>query len=51
MRIYFLIGRVEEWLAKKISWLEMRYSDRKIHENGLEKVLLCRSVHIVISSL
>lgn len=40
-----------EWLASRISWLEMRYGDREIHENGLEKVFLCRSVCIVISSL
>lgn len=40
-----------EWLAERISWLEMRYGDREIHENGLEKVFLCRSVCIVISSL
>lgn len=30
MRIYFLIGRVEEWLAEIFSWLEMGYDDRKI---------------------
>lgn len=40
-----------EWLTLEISWLEKRYSDRKIHENGLEKVFSCRSVCIVISSL
>ena len=40
-----------EWLAERISWLGMRYGDRKIHKNGLEKVFLCRSVCIVISSL
>ena len=40
-----------EWLASRISWLGKRYGDRKIHENGVEKVFLCRSVCIVISSL
>ena len=40
-----------EWLASRISWLEMRYGDQKIHENGLEKVFSCRSVCIVITSL
>ena len=40
-----------EWLDEKISWLEIRYGDQKIHENGLEKVFLCRSVCIVITSL
>lgn len=40
-----------EWLPSKISWLGMRYKDRKIHENGVEKVFLCRGVCIVISSL
>ncbi len=40
-----------KWLAEKISWLKMRYGDRKIHENGLEKVFSCRSVCIVITSL
>lgn len=40
-----------EWLAERISWLEMRYDDQEIHQNGLEKVFLCRSVCIVISSL
>lgn len=34
MRIYSLIGRVEEWLASRISWIEMRYGDRKTHEDG-----------------
>lgn len=51
MRIYSLIGRVEEWLPSRISWLERRYGDREIHENGVEKVFLCRSVCIVITSL
>ena len=51
MRIYFLIGRVEEWLAIRISWVEMRYKDGKTHENGLEKMFLCRKACIVISSL
>lgn len=40
-----------EWLSSRISWVEMRYKDRKIHKNGLEKMFLCRSVCIVISSL
>lgn len=40
-----------EWLASKISWLKMGYGDQEIHENGLEKLFLCRSVCIVISSL
>lgn len=40
-----------EWLAERISWLGMQYKDREIHENGLEKMFLCRSVCIVISSL
>lgn len=40
-----------EWLPSRISWLGMRYKDRKIHENGLAKVFLCRSVCIVITSL
>lgn len=51
MRIYSLIGRVEEWLASRISWLGKRYDDRKYHENRLKKKVLCRSVYIVISSL
>ena len=40
-----------KWLAERISWLEMRYDDQEIHQNGLEKVFLCRRVCIVISSL
>ncbi len=40
-----------EWLPSRISWLGMRYKDREIHENGVEKVFLCRSVCIVITSL
>ena len=47
---YFDIIMIE-WLAERISWLEMRYDDQEIHQNGLEKVFLCRSVCIVISSL
>ena len=47
---YFDIIMIE-WLAERISWLGMRYGDRKIHENGREKVFLCKSVCIVISSL
>ena len=35
----------------RISWLGKRYSDRKIHKNELDKLFLCRSVCIVISSL
>lgn len=40
-----------EWLGEKISWSEIRYKDRKIHENGLEKMFLCRKACIVITSL
>ena len=40
-----------EWLPSRISWLGKRYGNQKIHENGLEKVFLCRSVCRVISSL
>lgn len=40
-----------EWLALRISWVEMRYKDGKTHENGLEKMFLCRKACIVISSL
>lgn len=40
-----------EWLPSGISWLGMGYKDRFLHENGLEKVFLCRSVCIVIPSL
>ena len=40
-----------EWLASRISWLEMRHDGRKAHEIGMEKVFSCRSVCIVISSL
>ena len=40
-----------EWLPSRISWLKTRYGDRKIHKNGLEKMFLCRSVCIVITSL
>lgn len=29
-----------EWLASRISWLEMRYSDREIHKNEAAKVFL-----------
>ena len=47
---YFDIIMIE-WLALRISWLEMRYEDWKIHKNGLEKMFLCRSVWIVITSL
>ena len=42
---------IAEWLPSRISWLKMRYDDQEIHENGLEKMFLCRSVCIVISSL
>ena len=47
---YFDIIMIE-WLPSRISWLEKRYGDRKIHKNELEKVFLCRSVCIVITSL
>ena len=40
-----------EWLPSRISWLKMGYEDRFLHENGLEKMFLCRSVCIVITSL
>ena len=40
-----------EWLSEIFSGLKIRYDDQKTHENGLEKMLLCRSVCIVISSL
>lgn len=40
-----------EWLALRISWLEMRYGDQEIHENELGKVFSCRSICIVITSL
>ena len=40
-----------EWLSEIFSGLKIRYDDQKTHENGLEKMLLCRSVWIVISSL
>jgi len=45
----FIFNR--KWLAERISWLEMRYDDQEIHQNGLEKVFLCRSICIVVSSL
>lgn len=35
MRIFFLIGRVEEWLAERISWLGMRYKDCFLHQKWL----------------
>lgn len=47
---YFDIIMIE-WLASRISWLEMEYGDREIHKNGLEKVFSCRSICIVITSL
>lgn len=40
-----------EWLDEIFSGLKIRYDDRKTHENGLEKMFLCRRVCIVISSL
>lgn len=40
-----------EWLVSIFSGLKIRYDDRKTHENGLEKMFLCRRVCIVISSL
>ena len=48
VREEFEIG---EWLALRISWLEMRYGDQEIHENELGKVFSCRSICIVITSL
>lgn len=42
---------ISKWLALRISWVEMRYKDGKTHENGLEKMFLCRKACIVISSL
>lgn len=36
MRIYSLIGRVEEWLGEKISWLSKRYDGRFLHQNWLD---------------
>ena len=47
---YFDIIMIE-WLPSRISWIGKRYSDREVHENGLAKVFLCRSVCIVITSL
>ena len=47
---YFDIIMIE-WLASRISWLEMRHDDRKAHEIGMEKIFLCRRGWIVISSL
>ena len=46
-----MMMEVGEWLAEKISWLEKRYGDWKTHENGLEKMFLCRKGCIVITSL
>lgn len=40
-----------EWLSSRISWVGMRYDDQEIHKNGLEKMVLCRSGWIVITSL
>lgn len=40
-----------EWLPSRISWLGKQYKDRNTHENRLEKMVLYRSVCIVISSL
>lgn len=40
-----------EWLSGSFSGLKMRYDDRKTHEYGLEKMILCRSGWIVITSL
>lgn len=40
-----------EWLPSRISWLGMGYEDRFSHENGLEKMFLCKSVCRVIPSL
>ena len=47
---YFDIIMIE-WLGLIFSGMKIRYDDRKTHENGLEKMILCRSVCIVISSL
>ena len=47
---YFDIIMIE-WLASRISWLGKRYDDQEIHKNRIEKVFLCRSGCIVISSL
>lgn len=51
MRIFFLIGRVEEWLGEIFSGGGKRYEDSFSHENRLKKVFLYRSGWIVISSL
>lgn len=40
-----------EWLSEIFSGMRMGYDYRKTHENGLKKMVLCRSVWIVISSL
>ena len=40
-----------KWLGEIFSGLKIRYDDRKTHENRVEKMILCRSVCIVISSL
>ena len=40
-----------EWLGEIFRGVGKRYDDREIHENGLEKMFLCRSICIVISSL
>ena len=40
-----------EWLGEIFSWLGKRYKDKKTHRIGLEKMFLCISVCIVISSL
>lgn len=42
---------MQEWLDEIFSGLKIRYDDRKTHKNGLEKMVLCRSFCIVISSL
>lgn len=51
MRIYSLIGRVEEWLDEIFSWLGKRYKNRFLHQKWLNLVFLCRRGWIVISSL
>ena len=40
-----------KWLPSGISWLKMRYRDRKTHKNGFEKMFSCKSVCIVITLL
>lgn len=44
-------GFGEKWLGEIFSGVGKRYKDRKTHENGWEKMIFCRSVCIVITSL